>query len=173
MAGLSTYVVAASGPSLTAEQMQIASRWPIIAVSNVGLDYPECKALVSHDSAWWMAHPKAWDFKGRKFCRHHFRDIEQFVPSVTNGCNSGFMAMEVARDIFKAQRILLLGFDMHSVGGHHYFGRHPAKLKTTTPQRFEVHIKQFDRWRGPEVINCTPGSALTQFSKLDIHKIKM
>lgn len=169
------WFVVASGPSLTSEQVDKVRELgcPFIAISNVGLDYPDAVALVSHDSAWWMAHPKAWEFKGRKFCRHFFRDIERFDPLVKTGCNSGLMGMEIARDIFKAERIGLLGFDMHSVGGHHYFGKHPPKLKTTTPDRFKAHLRQFDTWSGPEVINFTPGSALKKFPMLDIHTFKL
>jgi len=61
-----------------------------------------------------------------------------------------------------ASRILLLGFDMH---GTHYFGRHVSPLHNTSAGGFKRHIGQFQLWRGGcDVVNCTPGSALTQFA---------
>ena len=68
---------------------------------------------------------------------------------------------------------MLLGVDMH---GTHYFGKHPEQdekgrklLRNTSPKKFEAHIKQFDKWRGPpEIVNCTPGSSLKRFRFSDI-----
>lgn len=163
-----THVIIASGQSLTDEDVdyvrcarETGKIRGVVAVSNVGLDKaPWADALVSHDSAWWMNNKRAFDFVGRKFARQPLRKVERFLPIITNGCNSGFMAMDVARVIFKAERVILLGFDMH---GTHYFGPHPLSLRNTTEARFQQHISQFDKWTGPKVINCTPGSALTQF----------
>jgi hypothetical protein len=59
-----------------------------------------------------------------------------------------------------ATRVLLLGFDL---GGTHFFGPHPEGLKNTKLHRFEQFKRQFASYRpkGVEIINCTPGSALT------------
>lgn len=59
-----------------------------------------------------------------------------------------------------AARVLLLGFDMR---GAHYFGPHRAPLKNTDAARFEKFKRQFAAYRPPgvEIINCTPGSALS------------
>lgn len=163
-----TWVVIASGHSLTKEQVELvkAARDSgrikgVIAVSNVGLDKaPWADALVSHDSKWWHSNLEAFAFKGRKFCRMMVGRLEQYIPSPPQACNSGYMAMQVARDVFKAQRVLLLGFDMH---GTHYFGNHPAGLKNPTPQKFAMYLRQFEGWQGPAVLNCTPDSALKLF----------
>lgn len=163
-----TYAVLASGQSLTNEDVDYIKQARadgrlkgVIAVSNVGLDLaPWADALVSHDSGWWAHNLHSNMFEGRKFCRNHWARCETYIPDPKNGCNSGYMAMQVARDIFKADLLILLGFDMH---GTHYFGPHPKGLKNTTPERFSAHLKQFNGWSGPEVINCTPNSALTKF----------
>lgn len=163
-----TIAILASGQSLNADDVSYIKDAKdsgklngVLAVSNVGLDLaPWADALVSHDSSWWFHNPRTYEFKGRKFCRNHWARCEVYIPDPKNGCNSGYMAMQIARDIYKADRIILLGFDMH---GTHYFGPHPTGLKNTTPERFQKHLNQFNGWVGPAVINCTPNSALTKF----------
>lgn len=162
------WAVIASGQSLTLCQVVKCLKARdagilkgIIAVSNVGIDLcPNADALVSHDGNWWARNPQASKFRGRKFCRNKRAGVEVFIPSDSKGCNSGLMAMEVAHQIFKAESLLLLGFDMH---GTHYFGPHPEGLKNTGEAGFNRHISQFKNWRGCPVINCTPNSALKQF----------
>lgn len=136
-----TWVVLASGQSLNQDQIEFvrnARKYGkikgFIAVSNVGIDLaPDADALVSHDAKWWVANPKAKLFSGRKFSRMIVGGIETFMPFIRSGCNSGLMAMDVAKTIFKADRIIILGFDMH---GTHYFGPHSKGLKNTTDKRF-------------------------------------
>lgn len=168
------WAVLASGQSLTREQAQMCldarlngTLSGIIAVSNVGIDIcPQADALVSHDSGWWRNHPNAYLFRGRKFCRNLMRGLEMFRPSVA-GCNSGLMAMEVAFRIFHAEKILILGFDMH---GTHYFGKHERGLRNTKESGFRRHLLQFDSWAGCPVINCTPDSALKKFPFLSLEQ---
>lgn len=89
------------------------------------------------------------------------------VDRVSMNGNSGAQAINLAM-LFGARRILLLGFDMRDVDGRaHWFGQHPQLL---------VQIQLYEEWihklkiaapqakaRGVEIINCTPGSALTCF----------
>lgn len=141
----------------------------IIAISNVGLTFlPDADALVSHDGKWWACHPEAINFKGDKYCRFVRGGIKHFVPSVSQGCNSGFMAMEVAWKVYKATKIILLGIDMK---GSHFFGLHQGSLKNSTAADFQRHKNQFNSWRGCEVINCSPDSALTKFPLKDLREV--
>jgi hypothetical protein len=146
---VSVFAVLATGPSLTPEQ--------VVRVQHLRLA-PWAEALVSADRAWWKHHVP--DFAGRKFSAMpvHGIDTEQ-LPGVVMGTNSGLLAVQVAVSL-GAKRVLLLGFDM---GGTHFFGPHPEGLKNTKPHRFEQFKRQFAdyRPRGVEIINCTPGSALT------------
>lgn len=169
------WVVIASGQSLKPEEIEYvrnihaSGNCKVAAVSNVGIDIaPWADILVSHDSSWWKNNPNAIDFEGIKYCRNHWKRCELFIPKPNNGCNSGYMAMQIAYDIYKAEKIILLGFDMH---GTHYFGKHPEGLKNTTEDRFKVHIKQFDSWNGCEVVNCNMNSALEKFPKISIYDI--
>lgn len=163
------WAVLASGQSLTAVDVSLVKHARetgllagVAAVSNVGIDLaPWADCLVSHDSAWWSAHPAAFDFKGVLVGGNSkVRGGTQFKASI-NGCNSGLMAMEYVRKAHKAKLILILGFDMH---GTHYFGKHTnPRLKQTSHRRFREHIAQFNSWHSAEVINCTPKSALKKF----------
>lgn len=173
---MKTCAVIASGASLTDEQTrQIYNSGKIqdvIAISDVGITKcPWADALVSYDSAWWTAHPEALDFQGRKICSKPYRDIEVFdlkKIGVYSFINSGLMGMYVARDLFEAHRLILLGFDMHRRNGQHFFGEHKNGLKNTTENIFSVHIKQFDNFSGCEVFNCTPDSDLKRFPLVNL-----
>lgn len=170
-----TWVVLASGQSLTKEDVEYARQARedgrikgFIAVSNVGIDLaPDADALVSHDGKWWANNREASGFEGRKFCNNTRYGIEVFHPSV-KGCNSGLMAMEVSFRVYGANKIILLGFDMH---GTHYFGQHPKPLNNTTITRFKAHIKQFNNWKYCEVINCTPNSSLKKFPLMNLREV--
>lgn len=137
-----------------------------IAVSNAYELAPWADALVSNDAGWWRFHENAINFAGRKFCGVDYPDTEKvkFEGAVTMGSNSGLLAMHIAVNIFGAKRLLLCGFDMR---GSHYFGPHPAPLKNTKPKRFDAFIEQFMffRPRGVEIVNCTPGSAITAYKR--------
>jgi hypothetical protein len=174
---MSTWFVIGSGPSLTDDQIGTVRQAReagyvkgVVAISNVGLDKaPWADVLLSHDTAWWKQHPEALDFAGRKISSLEVRGCEKFRPTyLPYACNSGLMGMYYARDEEKAKQIVLLGFDMH---GTHYFGKHPEPLKNATGSRFAVHLAQFARFSGPEVINCTPGSALRKFTMRPLEEV--
>jgi hypothetical protein len=89
------------------------------------------------------------------------------------GNNGGFHALNLAVQ-FGARKIILVGFDMHIRNGLHWHGRHGDGLNN--PRQSTV-----DRWReildaqapllaehGVEVVIGSPGSALSQFRKLEL-----
>ena len=142
----------------------------VIAVSDAFRLAPWADALVSNDARWWRANPDAHQFAGRKFSYEWVRGVEPIKAKhpYRIGINSGLRAMCVAQEYFGATKLLLLGFDMH---GTHYFGRHGRLLPNTDERKFQRFIKEFDKWSGCEVLNCTPGSALNLFPVADIHEI--
>lgn len=155
------WCIIATGQSLKKEDVDyVRGKCKVIAVSNSYQIAPWADILVSHDENWWRRHPEALKFAGDKYARVKINGVNIFKPSqFPRGCNSGLMAMIIARDK-GAKKLLLLGFDMH---GTHYFGPHPAGLKNTTAKRFKEHIQQFALFSGCEVINCTPNSALKRY----------
>lgn len=161
-------VVLATGESLSPEQVahvrnaHEAGRCKVVSVSDAYQLAPWADALVSNDMRWWRQHPEALTFSGRKFCGADYRGTERLPPTLMfpAGTNSGLQAMRVAL-MLGATRIILLGLDMK---GTHYFGKHPATLKNSTPADYQRMILHFHRWKADaEVINCSPGSALTCF----------
>lgn len=173
-----TWAVIATGPSLRLEDVDYLRGKVdgVIAVSNAGLDIcPWANALVSHDSGWWISHPEAREFKGKKFSALAYSGTIGFSPKKYGftAINSGLLAMYVARDYYNAKKIILLGFDMNRDKGQHYFGKHERQyngkcLLNTDERRFNIHIKQFDKFSGCEVINCTPQSSLKKFPIQDL-----
>lgn len=165
------FAVLATGPSMSQAVADSVRHLRCVAVSNAYQLAPWAEAMVSVDIAWWKHHPEALAFPGRKFCVGQVEGTEQY--KIPGGSNSGLYGLHVAH-MLGATRILLLGFDMH---GTHYFGPHPKKrvenaghyeLKNTPPHRFEVFKRQFAYWKRCEVINCTPGSALDCYPKMDL-----
>jgi hypothetical protein len=140
----------------------------VAVVSNCYTLAPWGDVLVSQDIAWWTAHPDAFRFVGRKFSTNRIEGVERFEPSAMvnehfgTGCNSGLLACMVAQWM-GAKRIYLHGFDLH---GDHFFGLHKAPLKNPDANRFKGMRDEFRMWRhtGVDVINMTPGSALTCFA---------
>lgn len=88
------------------------------------------------------------------------------------GRNSGFQAINLAVHC-GVGRILLLGYDMRATGGKtHWFGEHPrptgaAIYGHTFLPAFASLVAPLQEL-GAEVVNCTPGSALTDFPRQDL-----
>jgi hypothetical protein len=179
--------ICGSGPSLDIKTVNTLLSYRnsgvidmIMAISDAGImRIPEADVLVSHDTSWWMANPGAFNFKGDKWSSRgvsRTRAFETKGINVFGGMNSGLFAMFIARDEYTAKKIFLFGFEMHRRNGQHFFGPHTAKygervLKNTDEKTFKIHARQFDRFSGCEVFNCTKDSDLKRFPFLDISDI--
>jgi hypothetical protein len=173
-----TVAILASGPSMSqavADQVHAAGI-PAIAINDTYRLAPWADMLYAADEAWWLRHPAALDFAGLKVSVgtikgvHRLRNtgVTGFDPDpgcLRTGSNSGYQAVHIAAHA-GASRILLCGFDMQ---GAHFFGRHPNGLANTGPDLFLKFRRHFGELAmvlagcGAEVLNCTPGSALTCF----------
>ncbi|MEO8466244.1 MAG: hypothetical protein ABI640_12945 [Gammaproteobacteria bacterium] len=164
---MTTAVVLATGPSMSSAVVEQVHAWhgagggQAIAVCNAYQLAPWADALVCNDRAWWRLHAEAMQFRGAKYCGAAYDGTQTLParPRFPPGTNSGLQGCRVA-EMLGATKVLLLGFDMH---GTHYFGKHPQSLKNTSANGFKRHIWQFSLWNGPEIVNCTPGSALKRF----------
>ena len=189
-------IVIASGPSLSDEQLQLVEqahleeRVHVIAVNNTierapwaDVSYfgdytaikhylPKLKPLtcaewVTIDRAaaerWRLTHVKPASPNGLSLQRVH-----------VNG-NSGFQAINLAV-VFGATKVLLLGFDMRDAkdGRGHWFGDHPGHLVQKRLYGEWLHkaetIVRDAKQLGVELVNCTPGSALTLMRMADLEK---
>ena len=184
-------MVAASGPSLTAEICAKLPKQQTIAVSDAGrLLLPDAAILYSCDAAWWTHHKGAPGFRGERWSSHgsaihdNKREVGQLYglnliagrdgqgfssdPTVIHyGSNSGFQAVNLAL-IMGARYVVLVGFDMQ---GSHFFGNHPRGLRNSTS--YSNFIKAFERAArrmppGVKIVNATPNSALRCFPMVDL-----
>ena len=158
---MSDWAVLATGASMSPGLAARTAHLPCVAVSDAYHIAPHAAALASSDAAWWRVHPEALDFAGRKFSIGRV-DGTEHLPLATSS-NSGLLGLHVAA-LLGATRIFLFGVDLK---GTHYFGPHPEPLQNTLPHRFDVMRKQFKRWVGPPVFNCSPDSALDAFPFMD------
>jgi len=162
---MSRWFVLAPGPSMSQALADRVRGENVIVVNNAFELAPWAQALVANDRRWWEKHPEARKFAGRKFSTKTISGIERHRgKGVGPDSNSGMLGIDVAVEVFKATRVLLLGFDFH---GSHFFGPYTNGCGNTTPQSRTNHRGQMRRWRALhpqiEVINCTPGSALDVF----------
>lgn len=164
------FAVLATGQSLSqAVADSVKDRCQVVAVSDAYRLAPWAEAMASCDAAWWRNNPAALEFGGRKFTSApDFQGLSELerIQGVPSHTNSGLLGLMVAVQL-GATKILMLGYDMH---GTHFFGPHPAPLRNPNAARFEVFKRQFTNYRprGVEILNCTPGSALTAYPTADI-----
>lgn len=178
-----TVAVLAPGPSLPADIGSLARTVPAIAVNDAFRRAPSAQMLYAADNRWWEVHADALKFPGLKVsCDEKIRfeqvlSLEQstgvFDPDpgrIATGMNGGYQAVHIAMHA-GASKILLVGFDMK---GTHFFGLHPEPLRNTAPDTFALFRERFDRLApvaqkmGIDIVNCTPGSALTCFRRSTI-----
>lgn len=137
------------------------------------------------DLAWWKKERPV--FHGLKVSQDAIGGDVKHVPSVDEkglsfdpmvihqGCNSAFQALNLLV-LMGVSRVLLLGCDMKlgARGAVHWHGDHPPGLNNPTEQNFSNWRAAFDgavpdlKRLGVDVINCTPGSALTCFPSAEL-----
>jgi hypothetical protein len=175
-----TVAILASGASMSREiAAAVVGNVPTIAINNTFELAPDADLLYACDAKCWQHYGRALAFKGLKVTIDpslpsrsvkllHNSGQSGFDPDPANlrtGLNSGYQALHLAVHA-GAKRILLLGYDMR---GQHWFGDHPAHLQDSDPHVFSRFIAEFEKVApvyaemGVDVVNCTPGSALTCF----------
>jgi len=183
-------IVAATGPSLTAEVAATCRLLDArtIAVNDAYRLLPWADVLYACDAAWWEAHAGCTEFAGEKWSSHQAplnlkedtaarfgldlvsgNDSAGFSTNphrIHYGGNSGFQAINLAI-LWGCGPILLVGFDQREVDGKkHFFGDHVGEALTNeNPSRFlsayQLAAKKLPP--GVSIINCTPASALKCF----------
>ncbi|MGY3607665.1 MULTISPECIES: hypothetical protein [unclassified Bradyrhizobium] len=186
-----TAVIVASGPSaLSVPLARMRGCARFIAINESWRLCPWADVLYACDGAWWRAARGAPGFLGLKIT-DEARAAEEFdlvKVKVCRGCdviltgmtglvgdggNSGFQALNLAIQ-WGARRILLVGFDMTLARGEHWHGRHGAGLNNPRPNN--VHRWLSARWSTPlgvEIINCSPGSALTAYPTKQFQEVSV
>ena len=203
-----TIVCIATGPSLTAEQVEVARAkgFRLYACNNAYTLAPDAELLYGCNYEWWAhywpdvrALPcEKWTTNKRAATEFGINWIaERDAPGLStdpeiihHGHGSGFSLVSMAARA-KPQRIVLLGYDMkyapdydgqaRNIGSEprHFFGEYPASMQhwPSVAVRNGVHVGLLDLYRLVaaqglvEIINCTPGSALDCFPKIDIRDL--
>lgn len=160
--------VLATGESMSQEVADSVRHLTRVVVNDAFRLAPDADALAAQDKAWWSENKDALQFAGRKFSMNpppkSSVELVKPIAILTTSSNSGILGVHVAITVYKATRVLLYGMDCR---GKHYFGLH-KRLSNTTPQRFKVFLRQWADYartvpQGVEIINRTPGSAITCF----------
>lgn len=105
----------------------------------------------------------------------HTHGISDDPRALCTGRNSGFQALNIAV-LAKAQMHILLGYDARdglAPGQTHWHGGHPHQFDPRMPEiiRRSFSLAENDlRTAGARVINCSPGSAINSFEKMDLQK---
>ena len=189
-----TVVCLGGGPSLTQEQVDTCrGRARVIAINDCYLLAPWADLHYHCDKRWFGWHenrPEFRAFKGIKVTldeqvlkdhpeirgvKNTGKDgLETKPTGVRTGRNSGYQAINLAVHL-GAARIVLLGYDMRFDGKKsHWHGGHPVEIqKTVFPNSmlpcFSSLVKPLKEL-GVEVLNATPGSALTVFPMVELEK---
>lgn len=168
-----TVAILASGPSLTAEDIEAVRHLPTIAVNSTFMVAPFCSVLFAGDPVWWEAHHKE-AVGGKKYTTDKDTakkyGIEYFGHDHRQGYNSGMLAIEFAIKR-GAAKIILLGFDCSLKNGRHHHGDH-TKTQNPDSDRVGKWHKQFQRLREANqrasVVNCSRYTELTSFPCLGL-----
>jgi hypothetical protein len=156
---------------------------------------PDADVLYGCDERWWDSQAGCMDFGGEKFSTHDKESTSNdkaqaaekyditlvkgspdagfsLDPGVIHyGDNSGFQALNLAV-LFGSPYIVLVGYDMRHVGGKsHFFGDHPTGLFQRN--EYQSFARKFDKAPPPEgvqIINATPGSALTCYPMMALEE---
>ena len=188
-----TAVCLAGGASLTQEQVDMCKGHKIIAINDAYKLAPDADILYACDRKWWEWHNGVPEFKGWKITHQQdavplqtYPDIDYVLSSgksgfsydhdrIKHGGNGGYQALHIALSI-GADRIILLGYDMHCNNGvSHWFGEHPDGKQRDG--RYAEWLKEFSaleiagRQRGQEIFNCTPDRALDCFVKRELGEV--
>lgn len=185
-----TIVVAAPGPSLTREQIQIVREHKLftIAIGEVGrLWMSDANILYHADAKWWNYYNGVPSFQGYRACMEKPESPQVFntprsplttgldmnYPYLVTGSNSGYQAINLAAQL-RPTKIILIGYDMKDScdGRHNIDGDHPKPIKR--PPAFELFRQNIGELCKPleelniVVYNSTIDTALKCFPKKEL-----
>ncbi len=181
-----TVVVIATGPSLTAEDVDYCrGKARVIAINDAYRLAPWADVLYATDAKWWHWHHGVPEFTGPKWSMNHGQwnihrarypdvqllrntgalSLEHDPTGLRNGRNSGFAAINLAVH-YGVSKIIMLGYDLQTVRGKsHFFGEHPQKGPSPYPSfraSFSSLVKPLAKL-GIEIVNSSRNTTLACF----------
>lgn len=175
---MTTWVVLASGPSLTKEDVERVRGLKTIVTNTSFRMAPWADILFGFDTYWWQHHIREVnDFFGGELYGAHTACSRFHVKPLDGTCkvfgNSGATAIALA-SVRGADKIILLGVDCSTKAGSHWHGDHPAHFRNCTslpkwPKQFHA-AGEYAKARGSRVINCSRQTELTCFEKMSLEE---
>ena len=187
-----TCYIIGGGPSISSFDLNLLKGRKVIATNNVYQLIPWVDYLFFMDKGWIKKHHlsiaklpcikftvmreagKYQRIMNLKFIERDGRFGFSRRPNrLTHGGNSGYCALQLAY-LFGATRIVLVGFDMKVVNKqHNYHSGHKRKMDVSIYK--DGYVKGFESLKdckkfGIEILNATPGSALTCFPFVDFEE---
>jgi len=182
-----------SGPSAKQQDIaQLRDRIHVIAVNESYRLAPWADVLYACELAWWTLHKGLDEYQGLKVafdataCNTYPALKRVYIENKSGnemlfdrpgylgaGGNSGFQAANLAAQ-FGATGIMLIGIDCNLENGAHWHGRHPYHMNNPAPTNVARWCAAWDgvagklRAMGIDVVNCSPSSALKNYSKMSI-----
>src|SRR5262245_13924492 len=169
-----TAIIVASGPSAAATDFGLLRGQRVIAVNRSWQLYPDAEILYATDGHFMHFYHGIPEFKGCKITSSPSAAQSFGIACLfCDGNNSGLRTIYLA-EALGAKCILLIGFDMHINDTAHWHEPYPkGQLHNPTDHNARLWRGEFDRSKHKickriEVINCTPESALTCFTKIEL-----
>lgn len=171
-----TFVCIASGPSLTAAQVDyVRGKAVVIAVNDNYRMAPWADHVYACDRSWWNNHAATVreTCSGRLWTKSK-EAAEKYALNhvLLPGNNSGFQAIHLANRL-GAARIILIGYDMQHTGGKaHWFGNHPAGFRNADGvEKWRNAFNRLNTEIPAPIINCTIDTALTCFPRRNLEDV--
>lgn len=174
-----TVVCIASGPSLTAEDVELVrqSGHPAIVVNRTFRMAPWAPMMYAMDQYFWQAHFKEVerDFKGERWGYVRYPGVIATKGALypTGWGNSGSYAISLAV-VCKPVKIVLIGYDCQfgPNGERHWHEDYPQGMgNATTIKRWPYHFDLISKYvasHGIKAVNCSRATALTCFERGDL-----
>ena len=175
--------VMASGPSLAWDDyadvaLVKKARLKTIAVNSTWENARFCDVLYAGDGVWWKYHHSKIDIPAERWtCAKSAVNLYGCIYRarfVKPGYNSGANAIELAANVFKANPIILLGFDCSVKHGIHHHGKHKHTSNPTADrtERWKPQFKSLlEKCKGADIINCSRYSELDYFPRRDLREV--
>jgi len=181
-----TAVCIGGGPSLKAEDVAfVRGRARVIAINDAVKLAQWADVLYVADRSFIDAHDGMPRFAGLKYSLSSSNPtdrpdwtvldntgmfgLETDPSGLRTGFNGGYQSLGLAYHL-GAKRCLLLGFDMKlsADGREHWFTDTPDRKRSPYPQMIAAFDSIVEPLKddGVDVVNCTPGSALSCFPKM-------
>lgn len=188
--GKKPFIVIASGPSLTKEDVEyVKGKGTVIVINDNYKMAPWADYLYFCDPKWFNWHKEeVAKFQGAIYTQDEtiakdngFHYIESQSKEglskdpkvIYQGSNSGYQAINLAYHL-GAEQIILLGYDMQATNGkYHWFGDHPDKVRSSYGS-WMPHYKGLAKdaeQAGLEVINCSRQTALSCFRREKLENV--